>query len=222
MWNALGHLIPIAAAGALSTVPITATILLLLSPNQRRSTLPFVIGYVVGIAVMAVVFSLLAEVLPLLPNRQPQAAVGTAEIVVGAGMLVLAVVQWRRRPRDRAAAEPRWLKAVGSLGPWSSLGFGLALCLRPKSILLSIAAGLAVRGGDLNAGEAAIAIAVYTLISASTVIVLTAMALLSVQRTRTWLERTRAWMALNGAIITVAILALIGLVVIGNGITRLG
>lgn len=222
MWNAIGHLLPIGVAGAISTVPLTATIVILLSPNQRRSSIPFLIGWIVGIAVMATVFALLAQVLPLSEKHQPQTAVGLAEILIGAAMEVLAFVQWRRRPRARTDSEPRWLRTVRGFGPWTSLGFAFALSLRPKALLLSAAAGLAIRGASLSGSEAAVAISFYTLITASTVIALVLFALLSPGRTQPWLERARDWTTQNSALIAILVLVLIGVFIVGNGLTRLG
>lgn len=222
MWDALGHLIPLAVAGAISSVTITAAIIILLSPNQRRSSIPFLIGLVVGIAIVTLVFTLLARTLPLAPDRQPQVAIGSFEILIGVGLEVLAYVEWRRRPRDPSAAEPRWLRTVGALGPWSSLAFGFGLSVRPKAILLSIAAGLAISGASLSGWQFAVSIIVFTLVSASTVIALVVVALSSTQRTRPWLESTRTWIAANGTLITVVVLALVGVFVLGNGLIRMG
>ena len=222
MWDALGHLIPLAVAGAISSVTITAAIIILLSPNQRRSSIPFLLGLVVGIAIVTLVFTLLASTLPLAPDRQPQVAIGVFEIVVGIALEVLAYIEWRRRPRDPSAAEPRWLRTVGSLGAWSSLAFGFGLSVRPKAILLSIAAGLAISGATLTGWEFAVSLVAFTLISASTVIALVVVALSSTERTRPWLESTRTWIAANGTLITVLVLAVVGVFVFGNGLTRLG
>ena len=51
MLQAIGHILPIALAVAISSVPIMATILILLSPKRAQSAIPFLIGWVLGIAV---------------------------------------------------------------------------------------------------------------------------------------------------------------------------
>ena len=82
--QAIGHILPFAVAVALSSVPIMATIFILLSPNRSRSALPFLIGWVIGLFVVVSLCTLLAQVVPTarLP-RQPDTAVGSIEIVVG-------------------------------------------------------------------------------------------------------------------------------------------
>ena len=58
MLSAFGTLLPIALAVAVSSVPITLTILILLSPKRNRLAIPFLIGWVVGMAVVVVVSAL--------------------------------------------------------------------------------------------------------------------------------------------------------------------
>ena len=65
MLSALGELLPIAVAVAVSSVPITATILILLSPKRNRSAIPFLIGWVVGLAAVVVVATVGANALPI-------------------------------------------------------------------------------------------------------------------------------------------------------------
>ncbi|WP_431278237.1 GAP family protein [Leifsonia poae] len=222
MWDALGHVLPLAVAGLVSSVPLTATIVILLSPNARRSSIPYMIGWVAGIFVTTAVFSLLAQALPLSSHRQPQVAVGIVEIIIGLALVVLAFVQWRRRPREETTTEPRWLRAVRSFGPWTSLGFALALSLRPKALLLSAAVGLAIRGAYVPVSGAVVVITVYTVISTSAVIGLVVFALASPTRTQPQLERARIWITANSAIVTILVLVLVGVFILGNGISRLG
>ena len=62
--QAIGHILPFAVAVALSSVPIMATIFILLSPNRSRSSLPFLIGWVLGIAVVVTLCTLGAQAIP--------------------------------------------------------------------------------------------------------------------------------------------------------------
>ena len=63
--SALGQLLPIAIAVAVSSVPITLTILILLSPRRNRVAIPFLIGWVVGMAVVVAISALGANALPI-------------------------------------------------------------------------------------------------------------------------------------------------------------
>lgn len=82
---------------------------------------------------------------------------------------------------------------------WSSFGFGLVLNLRPKSILLSAAAAL----------------------SASTVAIPVIGAMVSPVKVEVWLQGARSWFGPNNRTVTILILLMIGVVIVGNGLTRL-
>ncbi len=220
MFDALGHILPISVAVALSSVPIMATILILLSPNRNRSALPFLIGWVLGVVVVVLAFTLLARGVPGSSAKRTDVTLAIAQLVIGVALIVFALIAWRRTIGRPSAGEPKWLRAVGSLGPWASFGLAFVLNLRAKALLLSAAAGLAMRGDDLAVGQTAIVLGVYTLISVSTVAVPIVATLLAPGKTEKWLVATRAWIAKNNRIVTILIMIMIGVVVIGNGLTR--
>ncbi|HYI33253.1 MAG TPA: GAP family protein [Glaciibacter sp.] len=220
MWTAFGHILPLALAVALSSVPIMATILILLSPNKNRSSVPFLIGWVLGIAATIVGFTLLAQVVPAPSARRSQPAVGALLILIGLGLLIQAVIVWRRDAREGSGI-PKWLSAVGSLGPWQAFGLAFLMNLRPKAILLSAAAGLSLRADGLSVNEAWLIIGAYTVISASTVGFLIIGSRLRPQRAETWLVNARDWTIANNRLVTVLIMVIVGVVVIWNGLSRL-
>lgn len=222
--EAIGHMLPIAVAVAVSSVPIVTMIFLLLSPNRSRAALPYLIGWVAGIAIVVSFCALLARAVPTArTERQPDTAVGIAEIVVGLALVGLAVFSWlRSRGRTAAAAStPKWLRSAGKLGPWSWMGVGFILNLRPKGILLAVAAGLTVRADADSPEVAGAAIVVYTLVASSTVAVPIIATLISPTRMEPRLVAVHDWMSRNGAVLTSVILVVIGVVVIGMGIERL-
>jgi hypothetical protein len=221
MADALGRLLPLAVALAISSVPILVTVLILLSPNSRRSAFPFLVGVVVGIALVFTGCIALAQGIPAPVVRHPQSALGIALIVIGAALVVLAVISGVRAMRSGAAGVPRWMNLVSEFGPLRSIGLGVLLCLRPKSLLLCAAAGLSVRGDRLSTAELAVLVGVFTAIAASTVIAPIVVAAASPQHAQGWLRAMRRWIEKNSATVTTLILLIIGVVVIGDGITRL-
>ena len=66
MLSLVTSLVLFALAGAISTVPVSITIMILLSPDPRRGALPFLIGSVAG---SIVVVGLSAVGLQFLPGR---------------------------------------------------------------------------------------------------------------------------------------------------------
>jgi len=222
MPQAIGQLLPLALAVAISSVPIMATILILLSPRRRQSSVPFLVGWILGIATVVSICTAFAQLIPAARSpRRPETVIGVAEMLVGAALIVLAIIAWRRARRNPSTAMPTWLSAVGSFGPWASFGVAFALNVRPKGLLLAIAAGLSLRANDLSLAESAVAIAIYTLVGCSTVAVPIIVTLSAPERMEPRLLSAKEWIARNNGAITALIVLMIGVVIIGTGLGRL-
>jgi hypothetical protein len=221
MWQALGALLPIAVAVAFSSVPLTVTILILLSPNRGRAALPFLIGWVIGVAAVISLSAAGAAALSTPLRRGPDMAVVVLEILIGAALMVLAAIYLRRRPPASGTGLPRWLAAVDSFGPVVCFAIAVVLSLRPKGLLLGIAGGLALSAASLNADDAVLLIIIYTAIASSTVVVPIIASLIAPQRMEPKLISARDWLIVNGRIVTSVMMFMIGVVILGYGLTQL-
>ncbi len=221
MWQAVGHLLPIAVALAISSVPITVMIIILLSPRRNKSALPFLLGWVIGIALVVFLSALGAQALPEPPRRTQDTLAAVIEIVLGAILICGAVISFLWRSKSQTAGVPKWLQSVDSFGPLSSFGVAVALSFRPKGLVLGVAAGLVLRGASLRPWEIAVAIAIYTVLAASTVIVPIIAALLAPHRAEPRLVAAQAWLSKNGAIVAALMLLMIGVVILGKGLAGL-
>jgi hypothetical protein len=221
MWQALGALLPIAVAVAFSSVPITVTILILLSPNRNRAALPFLVGWVTGVAAVVVLSALFASALPAPPRRGPDTVTGVLLMVVGAALIVLGVINLRRGSRSEGVGVPGWLSKVESFGALAAFAVAVLLDFRPKGLLLGIAAGLALHAASVNAGEAALLVAIYTVIATSTVVIPIVASLLAPLQMEPKLLAARDWMTHNGRLLTSLMMFVIGVVILGYGFTQL-
>jgi len=222
MLVAIGQILPLAVAVAVSSVPIMATILILLSPKRAQSAVPFLIGWFLGILVVVSLCALFAQAVPTpRSSRRADTTIGIIEMVIGFALIVIAVVAWRRARRNPTDAMPKWLNAVGTFGPWAAFGVAFALNVRPKGLLLAIAAGLALRAEDLTLGESAVAILIYTVIGCSTVAVPIIVTLADPKGMQPRLVSAKEWIGRNSGVVTALILLLIGVVIIGTGLGRL-
>jgi hypothetical protein len=220
MGQVLAQLIPLAAAAALSTVPITATIFILLSDRRSTTALPFLSGWVLGTAAGLTLVTLAAHALPGRP-RQLDSLVATLEILVGSALVVLGLVTLVRHTRTSTSQRPPgWIEGIGSFGPLPAFGIGLALNVRPKALLLFAAASLAISGAHLDVQDTLILIAVYTAVSTSTVVVPTLATVFFPDRMEPRLVAARDWIGAHGAVVTGVLVTLIGVVVVGAGIGR--
>ena len=110
MLEAIGAILPFGIGVALSPVPIIAVILMLVSAKARVNGPMFIVGWMVGLAVVGVIVLAIAGPAGASDEGEPADWVAIVEIVLGALLLLLAVKQWRGRPRDgeRRLPVPGW------------------------------------------------------------------------------------------------------------------
>jgi hypothetical protein len=221
MWQALGALLPIAVALAFSSVPLTVTILILLSPNRGRAALPFLVGWVIGVAAVIILSAAGASALSQPLRRGRDTAVAILEIVIGAALMVLAAIYLRRRSHASGMGLPHWLDAVDSFGALVSFAIAVLLSFRPKGLLLGVAGGLVLNAASVKVNEAVLLIIIYTVIATSTVVVPIIASFVAPQRMQPKLISARDWLAINGRFVTSLVMFMIGVVILGSGLTKI-
>ncbi|MEV8214342.1 GAP family protein [Leifsonia sp. NPDC077715] len=220
MLQAIGEVLPLAVGIAISPIPIIAAILMLLSPRARSTGVGFLVGWVVGILVAVVVFSLLSGLIPAADPDASQPIVGVIEIVLGVLLLLLALRQWRSRPRaGETAALPKWMDAIDDMTAARGLVLGFLLAaINPKNLLLAASAGVTIGTAGLSVGSAVVVIAVFTLIAAISVLVPVVGYLVAASAFRGPLNALRGWLVDHNAAVMSVLLLVIGVAVIGKGI----
>ncbi|WP_158866065.1 GAP family protein [Leifsonia sp. AG29] len=222
MLGVIGQLLPLAIAVALSSVPILAALVLLLEAKRPLVPTLFVVGYLVGLVVITSLFAIFLHAVPADTSTGAPPVVGVLEIVAGIALLVYAGIEVRRRRRKpERESLPRWMVALGRMRPAAALGLGLALTVRPKSILLAIAAGLVIGPAQLPAAQDAVAIAVFVVIGASSVGGPALFAVARPDAARPALSAAQGWLLRNDTTVAIVVAAVIGTVILGNGLTRL-
>jgi threonine/homoserine/homoserine lactone efflux protein len=222
MGDAIGQVVVLGIGVAISPVPIIAVILLLVAPRARTTGPTFVLGWLVGLSLVGAIVFLFA----------PDATAGTGEparwtgwlkLLLGLGLIVLAVKDWRGRPPDSAdAAMPRWMDAIDAFGAVKAGGAGVFLsALNPKNLLMSVAAAAAIAATAIPRGHEALAYGLFVVLAtigvAAPVVIYFALG----SHADSLLERLREWMARNNAVIMAVLLLLIGAKLIGDSISIL-
>ncbi|MCC4908113.1 GAP family protein [Microbacterium sp. cx-59] len=220
----IGELLPLTLAIAVSPLTIVAVILMLLSPNARRTGPGFLIGWTLGVTIPVVVFVLIASALPSQGDSDgPDVTRAVVQFVLAALLLLLAVVQWRRRPQaGEEPALPKWMAAIDSFTFGRALGLGLLLSVpRPKNLLVAASASVIIAGAGVPIGSEVVAIAVFVLCAVSTVLVPVVAFLVAAGRLRQPMEALRRWLARENVVITTVLLVVIGVLMLGKGIGSL-
>ncbi len=224
MLGVVGQLLPVGLAAAISTVPISLMIVILLS-GRRVAALPFAIGYVIGTAAVVVLATYASQLLPDPTRRQPVGPVAVLEIILGTALVALGIVRARRRPDVGTPVSPSRLSAIASsmittIGPVKALGLGLLLGFRPKSILLAGVVGLQLH--SLKPTSALLGVVLgYTLLATSTVLVPVVLTTISPTRMEPRLTASSALLTTHGPLISAVVLVMVGVVVVGVGLQDL-
>jgi len=220
MGQVIGDLLPLALGVALSPVPVIAVILMLLSPWATASSVAFVAGWVVGMTVLVCVVALVVNPVDGGDASAPSTLASWLKVVLGIAALLLAVQQWRSRPREGEAPKmPGWMNAVDDLGPGKAAGIGALLSsVNPKNLTLCVSAGITIGAGGLAGAEVAVAVAVYVLIGSLTVALPVAGFLLARDRVQKPLDGLRLWLTDNNATVMTVLLLVIGVTILGKGI----
>ena len=109
MAEAIGQVLSLAVGVALSPVPIIAVVLMLGTPRGRVNGPAFVLGWIVGLGVVGATVLVVAGGAGANEDSEPATWVDVVKIVLGALLLVVALRQWRGRPRGdrRRRRDPR-------------------------------------------------------------------------------------------------------------------
>jgi hypothetical protein len=220
MAEAIGRSLPLAIGVALSPIPIIAVVVLLTSSRARSLGPVFVLGWLLGLAVVGAI--VLAVLGPSAAGSSGQGRrwVSWGLIVLGVLLVGEAGRRWRGRPGAKEEAPlPAWLGALDRLKPAAALGGGVVLGgVRPKSLLLVVGGAAAIAQTGIAGGQQAIAYAVFAVIATvgvgAPVVIYFAMG----ARSGELLGRLRDWMGRNHVVIVAVVLLVIGVTLIGDGI----
>jgi threonine/homoserine/homoserine lactone efflux protein len=139
-------------------------------------------------------------------------------------LVLVAARQWRGRPRRDAEAElPGWMRTIDTFTPTRSLAIAAGLSgINPKNLLLTVGAATAIAQTDISTGEQAIALAVFILVGTLGPGIPVAIYFVLGDRARRLLDDLKTRMAANNAAIMAVLCLVIGVKLIGDGISGLG
>lgn len=212
----LTELIPLALVVALSPLSIIPAVLVLHAPSPRPTGLAFLVGWVVGLAVLTSVF---VEVSSLLGGGRatPPSWASYLRIVVGAALIVFGGYKWLTR--NRSEHSPKWMNSFAKITPPRAFVTALVLVVvNPKVLFMCAAAGLAIGTEGLGRTGTILGIVYYVVVAACTVALPILAYAVSGDRLDEPLTRLKNWMEAQHAVLVAAILVILGLLVLYKGI----
>ncbi len=216
----IGELLPSAIGVAISPIPIIAVILILLSRRARANSVGFLIGWILGIVVVTAVFWAISGAADLGSSSGPSTAASWISLVLGILLLLLGVAQWRKRPKaGEVGALPKWMASIEDFNAIKSAGLAFVLsAANPKNLLMFVAAGTALGESGVSTGTGIVALIIFTVLAASSVLVPVLGYLFASEKVKPWLDELREWLQQNNAAVMSVLFLVLGVSQLGKGI----
>ncbi|MCA9832791.1 MAG: GAP family protein [Thermomicrobiales bacterium] len=216
----IGELLPLAAAIAISPLPIIAAILMILSPRANVVGSAFLIGWIAGLVIATVVFAFLGTAASDSDPNASKPVTGTIMLVLGLALMWLGWRQWQARPKPgETAKRPGWMGTIDQMSFTSALGLGAFLSgLNLKNMMYEASAGALIGKADLALLETAVVLLVFVVFASLTVGGPIIAYSVAPERFAAPLESARVWLEQNNATIMTVVLTLVGLSVVGKGL----
>jgi Sap, sulfolipid-1-addressing protein len=217
--SVLSGLIPLALVIAISPLSIIPAVLVLQAPRPRPSSLAFLAGWLFGLAALTALFVAGSGVLGGM-HKSPPTWASWLRLALGSALIVFGIYRWLTRHRHTES--PAWMRSFATISPTRAGITGLALVVvRFEVLVMCLVAGLAIGTSQLSVAGELICAVFFVAVSASTVAIPVLAYAAAGHRLDDTLARLKDWMEKNNAALLAAILVLIGLMVLYNGIQAL-
>jgi len=196
---------------------------MLLAPRAKVASVAFLFGWVLGIAVVVSVVTLVVDPVYDSTANSPSTFSSIVRIVLGVLALLLAMRQWCSRPREgEEPTLPKWMAAIDTITPAKAAGLGGLLSgLNPKNLTLCLAGGVTIGAGGLSSGQTMLAVVVFVTIAAASVTVPVLAYLCAQASMQRPLDGLRVWLTANNATVMSVLLVVIGVAIFGKGLAPL-
>jgi len=223
MGQGISEVLTWAIGVAISPIPIIAVILMLFSARARVNGAAILAGWVVSLAAVSTVVYVLAHDGNVATSTTASDSVSWGKIALGAGLLMLARRNWRKRPAPGVVPEmPKWMGTIDRMAPAKAFGLAVVLAVvNPKNLLLTLgsATGLAQLG--LSTSDAIVATAVFVVIASLSIAVPVAYAVFGGAKAKTTLESAKTWLTAHNAAVMGVLFLVFGVDLIAKGLPNL-
>ena len=218
MSETIAELLPIALGVAISPLPIIAVIVMLFGKRPVAAAVSFAVGWIVGVTATTGIAMLVAG--SVNEGASTPAWVSVAQLVLGALFLLMAIKQWRGRPRgDEEPEMPGWMAAVDRMSPVRSAGLAAVLAgVNPKNLALGAAAGAVIGSAGLSTRSAIGALVIFVVLASVTIIAPVLVFLFARSKVEGPLNSLRSWLIRNNAVVMTVVLLVLAVDFISKGI----
>jgi hypothetical protein len=208
---------------AVTPVAITAVLLLLTTPQARRNGPAFLAGWVVALGVVGgVVLVIIGSTTVTHAGTTPE-WLSWLRIALGILLLLVGVFEAHQHAGGESTIRrPSWTEKLGKVRPSVAFGLGAALAgARPKNIILIIGGATAIVQAGISAGGQSIAYIIFAAVATLGVAIPIVIYFVTGDRAAETLQHLEEWLASSSAAIISVLCLIIGVDLIGSGISTL-
>lgn len=217
----LADLLTLGIAVAISPLSIVAVILMATSGKGRTNGTAFLLGcYSWGICFVGILVLIGRAAGAEDPDSGPHITIDVIEIVLGIGLLVMAVLQWRSRSSHET---PKWMAGLDDLTAGKAFLVGVLISgpLSPKDLPLLAAASGRISQSILPLEQVVAVILIFGVVGVSAVAIPWAVSVVSPSKVEVRLSGMRTWLVTNHAVIMTVLFVILGFKLLGAGVADL-
>ena len=223
MGEAVGQVLAFAVGVVASPLAVVAIVVMLATPRGKVNGPAFVIGWMLGLAIVGAVLLAFSGGLDLGDGGDPSTR--SSYIKLALGVLLVGAGVRRVRGRIKSGGEeelPGWLKTLDDFNAVKSVGLAAVLAgINPKNLVLIAGAAMAISQSGADSGGEAVALAVFVLVGSLGVLIPLGIYFLMRDRADVLLGNLRSWMTRENATIIGLICFVIGAKLVGDAISGL-
>jgi threonine/homoserine/homoserine lactone efflux protein len=199
----------------LEPIPLTAFILVLASKGGVRKGAAFIFGWLLSLVIVIAITVLVTGNKPPKPNTAPSLAALAVKLAIGAGLLLIAIRQYRKLGKPKPPKKtPRWQASIDHMTPWYAIG--LAPLTQPWGL---VAAGVSVIvEAKLSSWQDYLALVLFCVIATSAFLAMEVYAGFRPQPAQEFLARLRRWIDTHTDQVIVIVSLVLGFWLVGTSV----
>ena len=217
--QAIGEVFAFGVGVALSPLAVVALAVMRVAPEGKRSTWTFFGAWVLSLCLVSTLVLLLADGADASGNGAPATWAIIVKIVLGLLLVVFGVSEWRGAEREAGA--PGWMRKLDSVTVPKAGGLAVLFVVKPKNLLLTIGAGVAVAEVGASPTGQAVAVAVFVAVGTAGLAVPLSIHLFMPKRGRGLLIELRDWMVRENATVIAVLCLIIASKLLGDALVSL-
>lgn len=220
--RAIGEVLAFGVGVALSPLAIVALVVLLVAQGGAPRAWAFAGTWVLSLTLVSTLVLLLADGADASANGAPATWVSILKIVVGLLLVLFGVRQWRGRVSDGGETEaPDWMRKLDDVTMPKAVGLAALFVVKPKNLLLTIGAGIAVAQVGVSPAAQAVGVAVFVALGTAGLAIPLAIHVLMPNRGRDLLAGLRDGMVSENATIIAVLSIVIAAKLLGDALVSL-